>query len=131
MRKLFAFLCAAIISVAVCAEDGYGTCKVPGTNEYIEVSVSISKREMRISNASSRPVVSAFVSITATEYCSKDKDGKDWGNPVKYPSTLFRDRVWTLAPYETKTVAINVPNTHPYHKEWKDVNVTVNNPNCQ
>lgn len=119
------------MSIALFAEDGYGTCRVPGSSDYIEVSVSISNGEMRISNASSRPVVSVFVSVTATEYCSKDKDGNVWSNPVKYKATLFNDRVWSLAPYETKTVSISVPETHPYHMGWKEVNVSVNNPNCQ
>ena len=131
MKKNLVLLCFVIISVIAYAEDGYGTCKVPGSNEYIEVSVSISEGKMRISNSSSRPVVSVFVSIKATEYCSADKDGKVWKNPKTYSATLFNDRVWTLAPYETKEVSIKVPNSHPYHKAWKDVVVSVNNPNCK
>ena len=77
------------MSIALFAEDGYGTCRVPGSSDYIEVSVSISNGEMRISNASSRPVVSVFVSVTATEYCSKDKDGNVWSNPVLAASQVL------------------------------------------
>lgn len=131
MKKLFAILFVTIMNVAAFAEDGYGTCRVPGSDEYIEVSVSVSNGKMIICNASSRPVVSVFVSISATEYCSKDINGKEWTSPVKYKATLFNNRVWTLAPYERKEVNIKVPETHPYHIGWKDVNVTVNNPNCK
>lgn len=131
MKKLIALLCVVMLNVALFAEDGYGTCRVPGSSDYIEVSVSISNGEMRISNSSSRPVVSVFVSVTATEYCSKDEKGQEWTSPKTYKATLFNDRVWSLAPYETKTVSINVPSTHSYHQGWRDVNVTVNNPNCQ
>lgn len=131
MKKLFVLFCSAIMSIALFAEDGYGSCRVPGSSDYIEVSVSISNGEMRISNASGRPVVSVFVSVIATEYCSKDKDGNVWSNPVKYKTTLFNDRVWSLAPYETKAVSISVPGTHPYHMGWRDVVVKVNNPNCE
>lgn len=131
MKKLLLFLCTVIICAVAYAEDGYGTCKVPGTDEYIEVSVDIANKTMKVSNASGRPVVSIFVSISATEYCSKDENGSDWGSAVKYKATLFNNRVWTFAPYETKEISINVPNTHKYHLGWKDVTVTVNNPNCK
>lgn len=131
MKKFLVMLCVAWMSVALFAEDGYGTCRVPGSSDYIEVSVNISDGTMTISNSSPRPVVSVFVSVKATEYCSKDKNGDQWTSPVKYPATLFNDRVWSLEPYGSKTVSIKVPSTHPYHMGWKDVNVSVNNPNCQ
>lgn len=126
MKKILVLLCFFITGVIAYAEDGYGKCSI-NSSDYIEVSVNISDGIMRVANSSSRPVVSVFINVEATEYCAYDENGQGFGKT--YKATLFSDRVWSLASYEVKEVKLNVPNTHPYHVRW-DAVVKVNNPIC-
>lgn len=130
MKKLFILLCAVMMSIALFAEDGYGTCKIDGTNDYVEVSVDLGNGLLRV--ASTRPVVSVLVKVVVKEYCSANERGENYGpnSPQTYTTTIYNDRVYAITS-QPKEIRISIPNKHSYHQRFEVIEVSVNNPVCK
>lgn len=122
MKKIISLLFVSLISFVTFAESGYGTCRVPNTSDYLEASVDLNSGTITISNSSNVTVVSAYVRITATEICSTN---------AEFDLTIFDDRVFTIPARDNKVIKISVPTRCSRVINWRNVKVSIENPNCK
>lgn len=111
------------------ADSGRGHCKIQGTNDYVEVTAYASKDgtgSFVISNGSSRPLVSAYIVITA-ECGYMYKDGEVFWNTQTIYSGNYTDGVNA---YQSKSIDFNF-NGQRSHYGLRNISVSVSNPSCQ
>ena len=110
------------------AEEGY--CKVPGTNDYVQVTLNTVPTSNKngditdkfvVINSSSRPLVSARVIITA-EITTTYGQGDFWNNV-----TLYDDHVYNIGQFSSKPVEFSLKQ----YIKIRNINVQVENPSCK
>jgi len=144
MKKILAFFVAFLLmGICAYAYEGYGTCKIPNTNDYLEgtayldiTSRGVISGNLVITNASSRPLQSA--SITVTVDCEwKEKHHEDYKGMVEksYSKriTLYNSR-WTgtIAGHQSGTIDLSgsIQTFDAYGCVITSVNVSISNPYC-
>ncbi|MDE6485082.1 MAG: hypothetical protein K2L14_06795 [Duncaniella sp.] len=145
MKKYLFSLLAIIYSVCTFAYEGYGTCNVNGTSEYIEgtaylnLSGSSISGNLVITNSCTRPLQSASINVTV-DYSWKQKhtspyDGGTVVNSFNKSVTLYNSR-WTgnIAGLSSGNITLSGKlslQSNAYAVEIESVNVSINNPYCK
>lgn len=137
MKKVLVLLVALVCFGATAkAQDASGSCKLPGTYDY--VSVDFYKGESNgMGNLTYSVQTNEFASLNevkvvvkakiCTKQGSKDRDGKITEEPVWETYTLFDDKLRDIPTNRTNTK--NVPM--PKYYVIKNISVTVSNPICK
>ena len=136
---------AMMSAIASNAEEGFGTCKIQGTDDYVEgtaylsLSGSTLSGNLVISNASRRPLQSASISVSVTykwkEAHQSPYDGGKVVNNYDNTVSVYSSR-WTgnIAGYQSGQIqlskAIRLPQG-AYDVAISDISVTINNPYCK
>lgn len=139
MKKMFLFLVSLFcISMTVNAQDASGSCKLPGTYDYVNVdfyagSPNLSGKgagTLRISNQSALPItnvrIKVTVAVSALELGTNDK--------CEYEKTIYDNTVYGIAAYESgKAISVDYDLTkgRAQNPRIKSINVSVSNPICK
>jgi len=118
------------------AQDASGSCKLPGTYDY--VSVDFYKGESRgMGNLTYSVQTNEFTSLNevkvvvkasiCTKKGSKDQNGNIKEESVWETCTLFDDKLRDIPANRTNTMDIKMP----FYYAIKNITVTVNNPICK
>ena len=143
MKKIMLILIAFIgVGIGINAQDGSGSCKLPGTYDYAKVDFykgpSNGSGHFIISNQSNQFITEMKVRITATikviqdtQSAITDLSGKITGyktNPGRWESvTLYDATVYQIG--ANQTPSYNVPM--PQYYDIKNINVSVGNLICK
>lgn len=126
------------------AYEGYGTCKIQGTDSYLEGTAYISNSltqlsgNLIITNGHSKPLQSASIKVIVNyEWKTSHTSPYDGGKVVNKGSnsvTLYNSR-WTgnIAGYQSGKIDLNGNLSLPegaYEYKITSVEVSINNPYC-
>lgn len=132
MKKIILSIIAVIGVMLNTFADGESTsCKIPGTNDYVEVTAYADENgngSYIISNGSSRPLVSLRVTITA-----EVSDVYNWGAQWTTRTIYSQNYTEVVPPYQS----VSVPFTFKAPRIKKSngggigaLTITIGNPSC-
>lgn len=138
MKKLFLFVVSLFcITMAVNAQDASGSCKLPGTYDYVNVDFykgpSQGKGNFILSNQTSTGQYITEIKVQITAEILYEYEHEYAGNrptsskPLWKKVTLFNDKVRNIAANATPTVNVSMP----FYYEIRDIQVSVGNLICK
>ena len=102
MKKLFLFVVSLFcITMAVNAQDASGSCKLPGTYDYVNVDY-YRNGHLAVSNQSGMMITQLHIKVTTVE--TWDANGK----PQKRTKTLCDRNYYDIPPYQTTRITDGV-----------------------
>lgn len=145
MKQLISLLMVLVSAMCASAYEGYGTCKISGTTDYLEGTayVNMSGAQLSgnlvISNGCVKPLQSASIKVTVN-YCWKTShtspyDGGKVVNTGSKSITLYDSR-WTgnIAGYQSGDIELSGDLSLPqdaYDVEITSIDVSISNPYCK
>ncbi len=137
MKKILMLIAmVAMFGMNAFAEQGYGSCVIRGTaNDYVEVTANLysvsNGREISgtftIVNASSKPLMSAYITITAEVNTGTDPNGNlIWKRQTLYQGNWHPTKT-NLQPNDRETIELYRVMGY----DTRGVQVSVSNPTCQ
>ncbi|MDE7437336.1 MAG: hypothetical protein K2M93_02520 [Muribaculaceae bacterium] len=144
MKRLILLFTLLVASVSAFAYEGYGTCKIPGTDSYLEGTAYISNSgshlsgNLVITNGHSKPLQSASIKVIVNyEWKTSHTSPYDGGKVVnkgRKSLTLYDSR-WTgnIAGYQSGKVDLSGTLSLPegaYDIKIDSIDVSINNPYC-
>ena len=128
MKKLFLFVVSLFcITMTVIAQDASGSCKLPGTYDYVNVDY-YRDGHLAVSNQSGMVITQLRIQVTAVE--TWDANGK----PQKRTKSLCDRTYYDIPPYQTTRITDGVQtfNEQGYVMDYKyKLEVSVGNPICK
>ena len=119
--------------IIVYAQDASGSCKLPGTYDYVNVDY-FENGHIAVSNQSGMIITQLHITVTCDEiyYTHESINYKDVKTKKQRTVTLCDKNFYDIQPYKTTNLTDGVKEfkKHGYDSEYR-ITVTVNNPICK
>lgn len=138
MKKILLFVVALFcLTVAMNAQDASGSCKLPGTYDYVNVDFykgqSRGEGNIVLSNQTSTGQYITEIKVVLTaeigyEYKDVYNNGRVVGKELQWKTvTLFNDKIRGISANETRRQAV----TMPLYYDIKNINISVGSLICK
>jgi hypothetical protein len=134
MKKILLFFVTVFsISFAVNAQDASGSCKLPGTYDYVNVDY-FERGNIAVSNQSGMIITQLHITVTCEEtyYIHNYENYKEVTTKKHRKITLCDKNFYDIQPYQTTNLTEGVQAFKKYGKDSEyNISVSVSNPICK